>query len=158
MAYKDRVTSMCSYGTNRKLSTALALIGNPSILLLVRNGVLLRGKRSRPLGWQENLDSLTKPPQAQLKGPSSCAHTWPDNRNHHRKVQIPANTHLFFEGIREWQLDSELKLFQFLWQHLPEVKIRPYMCQLNSALSCLLFLSTYLHSLARKAAVKAPKL
>uniref|UniRef100_A0A669QJ45 ATP binding cassette subfamily A member 12 n=1 Tax=Phasianus colchicus TaxID=9054 RepID=A0A669QJ45_PHACC len=33
-AYKDRVTSMCSYGTNRKLSTALALIGNPSILLL----------------------------------------------------------------------------------------------------------------------------
>lgn len=42
MAYKDRVTSMCSYGTNRKLSTALALIGNPSILLLVRNGVLLR--------------------------------------------------------------------------------------------------------------------
>uniref|UniRef100_A0A8C8SU25 ATP binding cassette subfamily A member 12 n=1 Tax=Pelusios castaneus TaxID=367368 RepID=A0A8C8SU25_9SAUR len=32
--YKDRVTSMCSYGTNRKLSTALALIGNPSILLL----------------------------------------------------------------------------------------------------------------------------
>ncbi|KAM6269041.1 glucosylceramide transporter ABCA12 [Porphyrio hochstetteri] len=34
MAYKDRVTSMCSYGTNRKLSTALALIGNPLILLL----------------------------------------------------------------------------------------------------------------------------
>ncbi|XP_053900841.1 glucosylceramide transporter ABCA12 [Malaclemys terrapin pileata] len=34
MLYKDRVTSMCSYGTNRKLSTALALIGNPSILLL----------------------------------------------------------------------------------------------------------------------------
>ncbi|XP_010120287.1 PREDICTED: ATP-binding cassette sub-family A member 12 [Chlamydotis macqueenii] len=34
LAYKDRVTSMCSYGTNRKLSTALALIGNPSILLL----------------------------------------------------------------------------------------------------------------------------
>ncbi|KAM7049562.1 glucosylceramide transporter ABCA12 [Acridotheres tristis] len=34
MAYKDRVTSMCSYGTNRKLSTALALIGNPAILLL----------------------------------------------------------------------------------------------------------------------------
>ncbi|CAN8200951.1 unnamed protein product [Coccothraustes coccothraustes] len=34
MAYKDRVTSLCSYGTNRKLSTALALIGNPSILLL----------------------------------------------------------------------------------------------------------------------------
>ncbi|XP_049672891.1 glucosylceramide transporter ABCA12, partial [Accipiter gentilis] len=34
MAYKDRLTSMCSYGTNRKLSTALALIGNPSILLL----------------------------------------------------------------------------------------------------------------------------
>ncbi|XP_015144790.2 glucosylceramide transporter ABCA12 isoform X3 [Gallus gallus] len=34
MAYKDRITSMCSYGTNRKLSTALALIGNPSILLL----------------------------------------------------------------------------------------------------------------------------
>ncbi|CAM5090301.1 unnamed protein product [Natator depressus] len=34
MPYKDRVTSTCSYGTNRKLSTALALIGNPSILLL----------------------------------------------------------------------------------------------------------------------------
>uniref|UniRef100_K7GAL1 ATP binding cassette subfamily A member 12 n=1 Tax=Pelodiscus sinensis TaxID=13735 RepID=K7GAL1_PELSI len=34
MPYKDRVTSMCSYGTNRKLSTALALVGNPSILLL----------------------------------------------------------------------------------------------------------------------------
>uniref|UniRef100_A0A8C3T374 ATP binding cassette subfamily A member 12 n=1 Tax=Chelydra serpentina TaxID=8475 RepID=A0A8C3T374_CHESE len=34
MPYKNRVTSMCSYGTNRKLSTALALIGNPSILLL----------------------------------------------------------------------------------------------------------------------------
>ncbi|XP_028924307.2 ATP-binding cassette sub-family A member 12 [Ornithorhynchus anatinus] len=34
MPYKDRVTSMCSYGTKRKLSTALALIGKPSILLL----------------------------------------------------------------------------------------------------------------------------
>ncbi|NP_780419.2 glucosylceramide transporter ABCA12 [Mus musculus] len=34
MAYKDRSTSMCSYGTKRKLSTALALIGKPSILLL----------------------------------------------------------------------------------------------------------------------------
>uniref|UniRef100_A0A8D0GSN9 ATP binding cassette subfamily A member 12 n=1 Tax=Sphenodon punctatus TaxID=8508 RepID=A0A8D0GSN9_SPHPU len=34
LPYKDRVTSMCSYGTNRKLSTALALIGKPSILLL----------------------------------------------------------------------------------------------------------------------------
>ncbi|KAG8521013.1 ATP-binding cassette sub-family A member 12, partial [Galemys pyrenaicus] len=32
--YKDRATSMCSYGTKRKLSTALALIGKPSILLL----------------------------------------------------------------------------------------------------------------------------
>uniref|UniRef100_A0A8C2R134 ABC transporter domain-containing protein n=1 Tax=Capra hircus TaxID=9925 RepID=A0A8C2R134_CAPHI len=32
--YKDKVTSMCSYGTKRKLSTALALIGKPSILLL----------------------------------------------------------------------------------------------------------------------------
>ncbi|XP_066478185.1 glucosylceramide transporter ABCA12 [Tiliqua scincoides] len=34
MPYKRRVTSMCSYGTNRKLSTALALLGKPSILLL----------------------------------------------------------------------------------------------------------------------------
>ncbi|XP_054978094.1 glucosylceramide transporter ABCA12 [Sorex araneus] len=34
MPYKDRATSMCSYGTKRKLSTALALIGKPSILLL----------------------------------------------------------------------------------------------------------------------------
>ncbi|XP_008052045.1 ATP-binding cassette sub-family A member 12 [Carlito syrichta] len=34
MPYKDRPTSMCSYGTKRKLSTALALIGKPSILLL----------------------------------------------------------------------------------------------------------------------------
>ncbi|XP_058155644.2 glucosylceramide transporter ABCA12 [Dasypus novemcinctus] len=34
MCYKDRATSMCSYGTKRKLSTALALIGKPSILLL----------------------------------------------------------------------------------------------------------------------------
>ncbi|CAO2624895.1 Glucosylceramide transporter ABCA12 [Lemmus lemmus] len=34
MPYKDRSTSMCSYGTKRKLSTALALIGKPSILLL----------------------------------------------------------------------------------------------------------------------------
>lgn len=33
-AYKDRSTCMCSYGTKRKLSTALALIGKPSILLL----------------------------------------------------------------------------------------------------------------------------
>ncbi|XP_011787749.1 PREDICTED: ATP-binding cassette sub-family A member 12 [Colobus angolensis palliatus] len=32
--FKDRATSMCSYGTKRKLSTALALIGKPSILLL----------------------------------------------------------------------------------------------------------------------------
>nr|XP_030708684.1 ATP-binding cassette sub-family A member 12 isoform X1 [Globicephala melas] len=32
--YKDKTTSMCSYGTKRKLSTALALIGKPSILLL----------------------------------------------------------------------------------------------------------------------------
>uniref|UniRef100_A0A663M225 ATP binding cassette subfamily A member 12 n=2 Tax=Neoaves TaxID=3078114 RepID=A0A663M225_ATHCN len=49
MAYKDRVTSMCSYGTNRKLSTALALIGNPSILLLVRNVGLAGEKTSRSL-------------------------------------------------------------------------------------------------------------
>ncbi|KYO33489.1 hypothetical protein Y1Q_0008681 [Alligator mississippiensis] len=34
MPYKDKVSCLCSYGTNRKLSTALALIGNPSILLL----------------------------------------------------------------------------------------------------------------------------
>ncbi|XP_008111746.2 glucosylceramide transporter ABCA12 isoform X1 [Anolis carolinensis] len=34
MPYKHRITSMCSYGTNRKLSTALALLGKPSILLL----------------------------------------------------------------------------------------------------------------------------
>uniref|UniRef100_A0A4W2CL05 ATP binding cassette subfamily A member 12 n=1 Tax=Bos indicus x Bos taurus TaxID=30522 RepID=A0A4W2CL05_BOBOX len=34
MPYRDKVTSMCSYGTKRKLSTALALIGKPSILLL----------------------------------------------------------------------------------------------------------------------------
>ncbi|XP_044287962.1 glucosylceramide transporter ABCA12 [Varanus komodoensis] len=34
MPYKHKVTSMCSYGTNRKLSTALALLGKPSILLL----------------------------------------------------------------------------------------------------------------------------
>ncbi|KAL8183839.1 UNVERIFIED_CONTAM: ATP-binding cassette sub- A member 12 [Gekko kuhli] len=32
--YRQRITSMCSYGTNRKLSTALALLGKPSILLL----------------------------------------------------------------------------------------------------------------------------
>ncbi|XP_011903269.1 PREDICTED: ATP-binding cassette sub-family A member 12 [Cercocebus atys] len=32
--FKDKTTSMCSYGTKRKLSTALALIGKPSILLL----------------------------------------------------------------------------------------------------------------------------
>uniref|UniRef100_A0A670I5E3 ATP binding cassette subfamily A member 12 n=1 Tax=Podarcis muralis TaxID=64176 RepID=A0A670I5E3_PODMU len=34
MPYQHRITSMCSYGTNRKLSTALALLGKPSILLL----------------------------------------------------------------------------------------------------------------------------
>ncbi|XP_008589246.1 PREDICTED: ATP-binding cassette sub-family A member 12 [Galeopterus variegatus] len=34
MPFKDRAISMCSYGTKRKLSTALALIGKPSILLL----------------------------------------------------------------------------------------------------------------------------
>ncbi|XP_077175432.1 glucosylceramide transporter ABCA12 isoform X2 [Paroedura picta] len=34
MPYRQRITSMCSYGTNRKLSTALALLGKPSILLL----------------------------------------------------------------------------------------------------------------------------
>ncbi|KAM4836521.1 glucosylceramide transporter ABCA12 isoform 2-T2 [Thomomys bottae] len=34
MPYKDKPTCMCSYGTKRKLSTALALIGKPSILLL----------------------------------------------------------------------------------------------------------------------------
>ncbi|XP_006867848.1 PREDICTED: ATP-binding cassette sub-family A member 12 [Chrysochloris asiatica] len=34
MPFKDRPTSMCSYGTKRKVSTALALIGKPSILLL----------------------------------------------------------------------------------------------------------------------------
>ncbi|XP_015279544.1 PREDICTED: ATP-binding cassette sub-family A member 12 [Gekko japonicus] len=32
--YRQRITSMCSYGTNRKLSTALALLGKPSVLLL----------------------------------------------------------------------------------------------------------------------------
>ncbi|KAJ7345047.1 hypothetical protein JRQ81_000997, partial [Phrynocephalus forsythii] len=34
MPYKHRTSSTCSYGTNRKLSTALALLGKPSILLL----------------------------------------------------------------------------------------------------------------------------
>uniref|UniRef100_A0ABM5EKU5 Glucosylceramide transporter ABCA12 n=1 Tax=Pogona vitticeps TaxID=103695 RepID=A0ABM5EKU5_9SAUR len=34
MPYRHRITSMCSYGTNRKLSTALALLGKPSVLLL----------------------------------------------------------------------------------------------------------------------------
>ncbi|XP_048339496.1 glucosylceramide transporter ABCA12 [Sphaerodactylus townsendi] len=34
VAYRERITSMCSYGTNRKLSTALALLGKPSVLLL----------------------------------------------------------------------------------------------------------------------------
>nr|XP_056717219.1 glucosylceramide transporter ABCA12 [Euleptes europaea] len=34
MTYRERITSMCSYGTNRKLSTALALLGKPSVLLL----------------------------------------------------------------------------------------------------------------------------
>ncbi|XP_061463687.1 glucosylceramide transporter ABCA12 isoform X2 [Rhineura floridana] len=34
MPYRHRITSICSYGTNRKLSTALALLGKPSILLL----------------------------------------------------------------------------------------------------------------------------
>ncbi|KAM6179073.1 glucosylceramide transporter ABCA12 isoform 2-T2 [Rhynchocyon petersi] len=34
MPYKDRPTILCSYGTKRKVSTALALIGRPSILLL----------------------------------------------------------------------------------------------------------------------------
>ncbi|ELK17237.1 ATP-binding cassette sub-family A member 12, partial [Pteropus alecto] len=41
MPYKDRATSMCSYGTKRKLSTALALIGKPSILLLNSDVILL---------------------------------------------------------------------------------------------------------------------
>lgn len=66
---------MCSYGTNRKLSTALALIGNPSILLLVRNGGLVGGKMGRSLGWQGYFDSLAKPPQAQLTGHAPNAHT-----------------------------------------------------------------------------------
>lgn len=43
MPYKDRATSLCSYGTKRKLSTALALIGKPSILLLVRRWLWKRG-------------------------------------------------------------------------------------------------------------------
>ncbi|XP_063159030.1 glucosylceramide transporter ABCA12 [Candoia aspera] len=34
MPYRCRIASMCSYGTNRKLSAALALLGKPSILLL----------------------------------------------------------------------------------------------------------------------------
>ncbi|XP_074154864.1 glucosylceramide transporter ABCA12 [Sminthopsis crassicaudata] len=34
MPYKEKSTCMCSYGTKRKLSTAIALIGKPSILLL----------------------------------------------------------------------------------------------------------------------------
>ncbi|KAK9410931.1 ATP-binding cassette sub-family A member 12 [Crotalus adamanteus] len=34
MPYQCRIASMCSYGTNRKLSTALALLGKPSVLLL----------------------------------------------------------------------------------------------------------------------------
>ncbi|XP_026563516.1 ATP-binding cassette sub-family A member 12 isoform X2 [Pseudonaja textilis] len=34
MPYRCRIASMCSYGTNRKLSTALALLGKPSVLLL----------------------------------------------------------------------------------------------------------------------------
>lgn len=93
------------------------------------------GKRSRSLGWQENLNSLTKPLQSQLKGHSPHAHAWPDNRNHHRKFQASANTRNFFEGKGEWQV------FQFLLQHLPEVKNRPYICQLNSPSSqlCLVF-------------------
>lgn len=42
MPYKDRSTSMCSYGTKRKLSTALALIGKPSILLLVSEALEIK--------------------------------------------------------------------------------------------------------------------
>ncbi|XP_070588323.1 glucosylceramide transporter ABCA12 [Erythrolamprus reginae] len=34
MPYRCRIASMCSYGTNRKLSAALALLGKPSVLLL----------------------------------------------------------------------------------------------------------------------------
>lgn len=98
------------------------------------------GKRSRSLGWQENLDSLTKPPQSQLKGHSPCACAWPDNRNHHRKVQVPANTYNFFEGVREWQV------FQFLWQQVPDVKNRLYICQLNSP-SSQLYLVFYFYQL-----------
>lgn len=44
MPYKHRITSMCSYGTNRKLSTSLALLGKPSILLLVSNQCCIRKK------------------------------------------------------------------------------------------------------------------
>lgn len=88
------------------------------------------------MGCQENLDSLTKPPQAQLKGHSPYACAWPDNRHHHREVQVPANTHILFEGIREWQV----------WQHLPEVKNRLYICQLNSP-RCQLYLVFYFYHL-----------
>lgn len=66
---------MCSYGTNRKLSTALALIGNPSILLLVRHEGLAGGKMSRSLCWKGYFDGLAKPPQAHLTGHSPNAHT-----------------------------------------------------------------------------------
>lgn len=44
MPYRCRIASMCSYGTNRKLSAALALLGKPSVLLLVWNtNFILRG-------------------------------------------------------------------------------------------------------------------
>lgn len=92
------------------------------------------------MGWQENLDSLTKPPQSQLKGHSPCACAWPVNRNHHIKVQVPANTYNFFEGVREWQV------FQFLWQEVPDVKNRLYICQLNSP-SSQLYLVFYFYQL-----------
>lgn len=63
------------------------------------------GKRSRSLGWQENLGSLPKPPQAQLMEHSPHAvhglATETITGSATLPVQIPANTHIFFEGIRE---------------------------------------------------------
>jgi hypothetical protein len=62
MPYKDKPTSMCSYGTKRKLSTALALIGKPSILLLVRETLgtrLLHNKNSIPSCVCSDLVTIT---------------------------------------------------------------------------------------------------
>lgn len=138
---------MCSYGTNRKLSTALALIGNPSILLLVRSEALFGERWTDPWADRGTLIVYQK----------LLRHSWQDTP---RMPTLSLTTYASGES-----LDS-IRHPHFLWGHesgesasfsvsiLQMSKIDPvfynYTLLVPSSFLWYFFLLTNLHRLARK--------